>query len=64
MVVNVGVKTIHIEMVNLLADYFEGEPRGYCCAYVNSLLSGGKDIKFELLGELWQRTLALTCFIV
>ncbi len=66
MVVNVGVKTIQIEMINLIANYFEGEPRQYYCAYVDSLLSGGKDKKLEVLGELWQRKLArcLTCFIV
>ncbi len=53
MIVNVGVKTIQIEMINLTTNYFEGEPRQYYCAYVNSLLSGGKDKKLEVLGELW-----------
>ncbi len=66
MVVNVGIKTIQIEMINLIANYFEGQSREYYCVYINSSLSGGKDKKLEVLGELWQRTLArcLTCFIV
>ncbi len=66
MIVNVDIKTIQIEMINLIANYFENQPREYYCVYINSSLSGSKDKKLEVLDELWQRTLTrcLTCFIV
>ena len=66
MIVNVDIKIIQIEMINLIANYFEGQSREYYCVYINFSLSEDKDKKLEVLGELWQRTLTrcLTCFIV
>lgn len=39
-------------MINPIANYFEDKSYKYYYAYVNSLLSGGKDKKLEVLGEL------------
>ena len=66
MIVNVDIKIIQIEMINLIANYFENQSREYYCVYINFSLSEDKDKKLEVLGELWQRTLTrcLTCFIV
>ncbi len=66
MIVNVDIKIIQIEMINLIANYFESQSREYYCVYINFSLSEDKDKKLEVLGELWQRTLTrcLTCFIV
>ncbi len=66
MIVNVDIKIIQIEMINLIANYFENQSREYYCVYINFSLSEDKDKKLEVLDELWQRTLTrcLTCFIV
>ena len=66
MIVNVDIKIIQIEMINLIANYFESQSREYYCVYINFSLSESKDKKLEVLDELWQRTLTrcLTCFIV
>ena len=52
MIVNVDVKIIQIEMINLIANYFESQSHKYYCVYINFSLSKNKDKKLEVLDEL------------
>jgi len=52
MIVNVDIKIIQIEMINLIANYFENQSREYYCVYINFSLSEDKDKKLEVLDEL------------